>query len=103
MNIDENRIEQYIGPNTKALMLVHVMGNCANMDLIMSIINKHNLLLIEDTCESLGSSYKDKKLGSFGEFGTYSFYYSHHITTIEGGMVMTNDYDSYNLIKLEII
>jgi CDP-6-deoxy-D-xylo-4-hexulose-3-dehydrase len=99
MNIDENKIEQYIGPNTKALMIVHVMGNCADMDLIMNIVNKHKLLLIEDTCESLGSSYKNKKLGSFGEFGTYSFYYSHHITTIEGGMVITNDYDSYNLLK----
>jgi CDP-6-deoxy-D-xylo-4-hexulose-3-dehydrase len=100
MNIDEAKIENYIGPNTKALMLVHVMGNCANMDLIINLIKKYNLLLIEDTCESLGSSYKDKKLGSFGEFGTYSFYYSHHITTIEGGMVVTNDDDTYNLLIL---
>jgi len=99
MNIDENKIEQCIGPNTKALMLVHVMGNCANMDLIMRVVQKHKLLLIEDTCESLGSSYKNTKLGSFGEFGTYSFYFSHHITTIEGGMVITNDFDSYNLLK----
>jgi len=99
MNIDEHKMEQYIGPKTKALMLVHVMGNCANMDLIMRVVRQHNLLLIEDTCESLGSSYKDTKLGSFGEFGTYSFYFSHHITTIEGGMVITNDEDNYNLLK----
>ncbi len=99
LNINE-KMEDYISEKTKALFLVHVMGNCANMDKIINLCKKYNLLLIEDTCESLGSSYKDKKLGSFGSMGTYSFFYSHHITTIEGGMVVCNDYEIYNLLKM---
>jgi len=69
------------------------------MDRFMNIVNKHNLFLLEDTCESLGATYKNKRLGNFGDFGTYSFYYSHQITTIEGGMVVCNDYDDYQLLK----
>lgn len=99
MNINEEDIEKYITPKTKAIMLVHVMGNCCNMNKIMELVKKHKLLLIEDTCESLGSSYNGKKLGAFGTFGTYSFYYSHHITTIEGGMVITNSKEEYDLLR----
>jgi CDP-6-deoxy-D-xylo-4-hexulose-3-dehydrase len=99
MNIEENIIECHITEKTKAILLVHVMGNCCNMDLIEKIALKYNLLVVEDTCESLGSSFKNKKLGSFGTFGTYSFYYSHHITTIEGGMVVTNNKKNYDLLR----
>lgn len=99
MNIDENAVENIITEKTKAIMLIHIMGNCCDIDKITKIANKYNLLIIEDTCEALGSSYKNKKLGTFGEFGTYSFYYSHHITTIEGGMVVTNSKENYNLLK----
>ena len=63
------------------------------------IIKKHNLILIEDACESLGASYNKKKLGTIGKFGTYSFYYSHQITSGEGGMVVCDDLHDYNILK----
>lgn len=99
MNIDIEELNKSITPDIRGIMLVHIMGNCTNMIEIMSICEKNKLVLIEDTCESLGSSYNNKKLGSFGDFGTYSFYYSHHITTIEGGMVICNDKEDYELLK----
>lgn len=99
LNIDLNDLESKITNKTKAIVLVHVLGNCTNMQKLMEIVNKHNLILVEDTCESLGSKYDDKYLGSMGTFGTYSFYYSHHITTMEGGMVVCNDDDDFELIK----
>lgn len=99
LNIDLEDLERKITSKTKAIMLVHVLGNSTNMNRLMEIVNKHNLILIEDTCESLGSKYNYKYLGTFGSIGTYSFYYSHHITTIEGGMVVTNDDDYYELMK----
>ena len=64
-------------PDIKGIMVVHILGNCTNMDELMKIVNQNNLFLIEDTCESLGTTYKNKMLGTFGNFGTYSFYYSH--------------------------
>ena len=74
-------------------MLVHVYGNPCDMDVVTTIANKHNLQIIEDSCESMGAYYKDKPVGSFGRVATFSFYYSHHITTLEGGICVTNDYE----------
>ena len=68
------------------------------MDKLQKIIKKYNLKLIEDTCESLGSKYKNKYLGTFGEFGTFSFYYSHQITSGEGGMIVCNDFENYKIL-----
>lgn len=99
LNIDLNDLEKKITSKTKAIVLVHVLGNCTDMNQLMKIMTKYGLLLIEDTCESLGSKYNNKYLGTFGDFGTYSFYYSHHITTMEGGMVVTNDDEYYELMK----
>ena len=99
LNIDENEIEKKINKRTKAILLVHVLGNSCDMDQIMRIKKKYNLLLIEDTCESLGSKYKDKFLGTFGEFSSYSFYSSHQISSGEGGMVCCKDKTDYNIIK----
>lgn len=99
LNIDLNDLKRKITPKTKAIVLVHVLGNCTNMHEFMEIIKENELLLIEDTCESLGSKYNNKYLGSFGLMGTYSFYYSHHITTMEGGMIVTNDDECYELMK----
>ena len=87
LNISEKDIEDKITKKTKAIMLVHVLGNSCNMDEIMRIKKKYNLVLIEDTCESLGSKYKNKYLGTFGEFSTFSFYSSHQISSGEGGMI----------------
>lgn len=99
MNMDIDELEKLITPEVKGIVAVHILGNCTDMDRLMKIVNDNNLFLMEDTCESLGSLYKDKMLGSFGDFGTYSFYYSHHITTVEGGMVVCNDDEDYELLK----
>tara|TARA_B110000305_G_scaffold236980_1_gene299395 strand:+ start:888 stop:2099 length:1212 start_codon:yes stop_codon:yes gene_type:complete len=98
-NIDIESIEKKITKKTKAIMLVHVLGTSANMAKLIKIAKKYKLDLIEDTCESLGAKYNDKKLGTFGRFGTYSFYYSHQITSGEGGMIVCNDINDYNVLK----
>ena len=79
-------------------MGVHVLGNSTNMDELMKIVKKNKLYLIEDTCESLGSTFNKKYLGNFGDFGTFSFYYSHQITAGEGGMIICNDKKNYEII-----
>ena len=98
LNISIDDFKKKISKKTKAVMLVHVLGNSTNMDQLMSIVKKRKLYLIEDTCESLGSTYRKKYLGNFGDFGTYSFYYSHQITSGEGGMITCNDKKNYELI-----
>ena len=99
LNIDESEVEKKITKKTKAILLVHVLGNSCDMDQIMRIKKRHNLILIEDTCESLGSKYKDKYLGTFGEFSSFSFYSSHQISSGEGGMICCKDKVDYNIIK----
>jgi len=99
MNIDINDLKKKITKSTKGLLLVHVLGNTCDMNEVIKLVNNHNLILIEDTCESLGSLYNDKYLGTFGDFSTYSFYYSHHITTGEGGMIICKTLEDYNLLK----
>jgi CDP-6-deoxy-D-xylo-4-hexulose-3-dehydrase len=98
-NIDIKSIEKKITKKTKAIMLVHVLGTSANMTKLLKIAKKYKLDLIEDTCESLGAKYNDKKLGTIGRFGTYSFYYSHQITSGEGGMIVCNNINDYNVLK----
>ena len=98
LNVSIDEINKKINKKTKAIMAVHVLGNSTNMDMLKSIVGKKKLYLIEDTCESLGSKYGNKFLGSFGNFGTFSFYYSHQITSGEGGMVICNDKNDYNII-----
>ena len=101
LNADIDKIQALLETDSsiKAIMAVHILGNSTNMNRLMELKEKHNLLLIEDTCESLGSTYNNKFLGTFGECGTFSFYFSHHITTIEGGMIVCNDYNIYNILK----
>jgi CDP-6-deoxy-D-xylo-4-hexulose-3-dehydrase len=98
-NIDIDKIEKKITKKTKAIMIVHVLGTSTNMTKLMQLTKKYKLTLIEDTCESLGATYKKKQLGTFGRFGTYSFYYSHQITSGEGGMIVCNDSKDYNILK----
>lgn len=99
LNIDLNDLEKKISKKTKAIMAVHVLGNSANMDKLMKIKNKHKLILIEDTCESLGSKFKKKFLGTFGEFSSFSFYSSHQISSGEGGMICCKSSEDYEIIK----
>ena len=98
LNISINDLKKKISKKTKAIMGVHILGNSTNMDELMRIVKKNKLYLIEDTCESLGSLYNKKYLGNFGDFGTYSFYYSHQITAGEGGMIICNDKKNYEII-----
>jgi len=82
-------LESAISPKTKAIMMAHTLGNPPNLDLVEKLAKKHNLWFIEDSCDALGGTYKDKQLGSFGDLSTFSFYPAHHITTGEGGAVLT--------------
>lgn len=93
LNIDPDEVVKAIGPKTRSIMPVPIYGNPCDMDALVSIAKKHRLTIIEDSCESLGATYKGRHVGSFGRVGTYSFYYSHHITTLEGGMVVTDDFE----------
>lgn len=99
LNIDLKDLEKKISKKTKAIMLVHVLGNSTNMKKIMEIKKKYNLFLIEDTCESLGTKYNNRYLGTFGEFSSFSFYSSHQISSGEGGMVCCSNKDDYEIIK----
>ena len=90
-NISPELIEAAISPKTKAIMLAHTLGNPYNLDVIVALCKKHNLWLIEDCCDALGSTYNGKRVGTFGDIGTMSFYPAHHITMGEGGAVFTNN------------
>ena len=98
-NISISDLKKKISSKTKAIMCVHVLGTSANLVQIKNLTNKKNIILIEDTCESLGAKFNNKFLGTFGDFGTFSFYYSHQITSGEGGMIVCNNINNYNIVK----
>jgi CDP-6-deoxy-D-xylo-4-hexulose-3-dehydrase len=100
LNIDPVAIKAAITKNTKAIMIVPVYGNPCDMDSIMEICEDFKLQLIEDNCESLGAYYDGKLLGSFGRVGSYSTYFSHHITTLEGGFCTSNDFELAELMRI---
>jgi CDP-6-deoxy-D-xylo-4-hexulose-3-dehydrase len=85
--IDE-QMEAAISEKTRAIMMAHTLGNPFNLDFVLKLAKKHNLWLIEDSCDGLGGTYRDQTLGSFGDLSTFSFYPAHHITTGEGGAVL---------------
>ncbi len=97
-NIEIEKIEAAITPKTKAIMIAHTLGSTFELDTIMEICEKHNLWLIEDSCDALGAEYKGRKVGSIGHIGTYSFYPAHHMTMGEGGALVTNDKQLYRII-----
>ena len=99
LNINLNDLKKKISKKTKAILIVHVLGNCVDMTKLMQIVKKHNLILIEDTCESLGTKYKNKYLGTFGDFSSFSFYSSHQISSGEGGMICCKNSDDHEIIK----
>jgi len=97
--IDVKEIEKNVTPSTKAVFVAHILGNGAAIEEIRQLCDTKGLVLLEDNCESLGAAYKDKKLGSFGLMGSFSFFFSHHITTIEGGMIVTDDDEIADLLR----
>ncbi len=98
-NIQHERIEEAISEKTKAIFIAHTMGNPFNLDAIMKIAEKHDLWLIEDNCDALGSKYNGKYTGTFGHIATFSFYPPHHISMGEGGALVTNDTQLKRLIE----
>jgi|TARA_R100000455_G_C6264949_1_gene120186 CDP-6-deoxy-D-xylo-4-hexulose-3-dehydrase len=83
----------------EVLLLVSVLGLVPNMDQIVKLCKKYNVILLEDVCESMGSSYQNKKLGTYGLMSSFSTYFGHHISTIEGGFVSTNDEELFEILK----
>ncbi len=98
LNMNLKDLKKKISKKTKAIMAVHILGNSTNMTELIKISKNKNLQIIEDTCESLGSKFKNKSLGTFGRFGTFSFYVSHQITSGEGGMIVCNDKKDYEIL-----
>ena len=90
-NIRAELIESAISSRTRAIMVAHTLGNPFDLDTVMQVAKKHNLYVIEDTCDALGATYNGKLVGTFGNIGTLSFYPAHHITMGEGGAVFTQD------------
>jgi CDP-6-deoxy-D-xylo-4-hexulose-3-dehydrase len=90
-NVDVSHLEEAVGPRTKAIMLAHTLGNPFNLDAVMATAKRHKLWVIEDNCDALGSKYRNRPTGTFGDLATFSFYPAHHITMGEGGCVVTDD------------
>ncbi len=100
LNIDPTEIERAISSKTRGIMPVHVYGNPCDMSAIMDICRRHRLLLIEDCCEALGAAFDGKPVGKFGRVGTFSFYFSHHMTTLEGGICVSDDFELAELMRI---
>ena len=101
LGIDLQNFEEIVEQEKPAaVILVHVLGLDSNIQQILDICDKHDIIVIEDTCESLGSEINNKKLGTFGLAGSFSFYFGHHISTIEGGMICTDDKEFADIIKM---
>ena len=96
-NLDITQLEEALSPKTRALMFAHTLGNPGNMDAISEFVKKHDLFLVEDCCDAIGGTYNGKKIGTFGDIATASFYPAHHITMGEGGAVFMNN------VKLKVI
>ena len=101
LNLDLNQVEKTLGenPDIRVITFAHVLGNPPNMDRLMSLIKKHDLILLEDCCDALGSTYDGKPLGSYGKMASCSFYPAHHMTMGEGGFVSCNTYDQEVLLR----
>jgi CDP-6-deoxy-D-xylo-4-hexulose-3-dehydrase len=96
----ENDVLKKISKNTKAVFITHVQGFNGLSENLIKVLKKKKIHLIEDVCESHGASFRNKKLGTYGTMSNFSFYYAHHMSTIEGGMICTNDKKIYELLKI---
>ena len=98
LNYDLAALESAVSNKTRAIMAVNLLGNPNNFDVINRIIAGRNIVLIEDNCESMGAAFNGKQAGTFGVMGSYSCFFSHHISTMEGGMVVTDDEELYQIM-----
>lgn len=98
LNVDVEAYAQAITPETRMIVTVSVLGNPLEFESLRRICDEKDIFLFEDNCESIGATVNGKWCGTFGDLGTFSFFYSHHISTIEGGMVVTDDEELYHLL-----
>jgi dTDP-4-amino-4,6-dideoxygalactose transaminase len=98
LNFDLKELEKAIGPKTRLIMTVNLLGNPNDFAKIQSLIKGKDITLIEDNCESMGATFEGKQCGTFGAMGTYSSFFSHHISTMEGGSVVTDDEELYHIM-----
>jgi CDP-6-deoxy-D-xylo-4-hexulose-3-dehydrase len=99
LSFNIEKLQKAITPQTKAIFLTHVLGINGLTEEILEICDKHNILLIEDVCESHGTTYQGSKVGNFGFASNFSFYFAHHMSTIEGGMISTNNWEFYQICR----
>ena len=100
LNVDAAKLESAIGPKTRMIVAVSILGNPAALDVLRAIADRHGLYFMEDNCESADAELDGRKTGTFGDLNTFSFFYSHQISTMEGGMVLTDDLELYHLLRV---
>ena len=98
LNYDLKKLKKAVTDKTKVILAVNLLGNPNDFKEIKKIINKKDIILIEDNCESLGAEFENKKTGTLGLLGTFSFFFSHHISTMEGGMIVTDNDELYHIL-----
>lgn len=98
LNFDLDQLAEAVSEKTKVILTVNLLGNPNDFDTIRNIIKNKDIILLEDNCESMGAKYKGKYTGTFGVMGTYSSFFSHHISTMEGGMITTDDEELYHIL-----
>jgi len=99
LNMDVSKLEKALTPRTRLVVGVSILGNPAALDVMRDFANRHGLYFLEDNCESMDAELYGQKTGTFGHLNTFSFFFSHHISTVEGGMVLTNDEELYHLLR----
>jgi len=99
LNMDVSRLEEALTPKTRMVVAVSILGNPCALDTLRDFCDRHGLYLFEDNCESMGAALNGKPCGTFGDIGTFSTFFSHHISTMEGGMIVTEDEETYHLAK----
>ena len=98
LNYDLSALADAVTEKTRAIMVVNLLGNSNNFDAIGNIVGERNIIVVEDNCESLGATFGGRQTGTFGLLGSYSAFFSHHISTMEGGMVVTDDEELYHIM-----
>ncbi|MBI4823523.1 MAG: DegT/DnrJ/EryC1/StrS family aminotransferase [Nitrospirae bacterium] len=99
LNMDAEELRKAITPKTKMVVAVSILGNPCQFDEITRLCSENGIILFEDNCESMGATFNGRYTGTFGVLNTFSTFYSHHISTMEGGIVLTNDRELYNILK----
>lgn len=98
LNMDVEQVRRAVGPRTRAILAVNLLGNPCDFHALQSICEEHKLLLLEDNCESMGATLDGRQCGTFGLMGTYSTFFSHHISTMEGGLICTDDEELHHIL-----